>query len=41
VRRRDSSWSKFDGGKEYVEADDVEITASGVLVFYGSDTAVI
>ena len=25
---------EFDGGKEHVEADDVEITASGVLVFY-------
>ena len=25
---------EFDEGKEHVEADDVEITASGVLVFY-------
>ncbi len=25
---------EFDGGKEHVEADDVEVTASGVLVFY-------
>ncbi|MDH3519612.1 MAG: hypothetical protein OEM49_04075 [Myxococcales bacterium] len=25
---------EFDGDKEHVEADDVEITASGVLVFY-------
>jgi len=25
---------EFDGGKEHIEADDVEITASGVLVFY-------
>lgn len=25
---------KFDGGEEHVEADDVEITDSGVLVFY-------
>jgi hypothetical protein len=25
---------EFDGGDEHVEADDVEITASGVLVFY-------
>jgi hypothetical protein len=25
---------EFDGGEEHVEADDVEITASGVLVFY-------
>jgi hypothetical protein len=25
---------EFDGGKEHVEADDVEITVSGVLVFY-------
>ena len=30
-----SKWLvEFDGGKEHVEADDVEITASGVLVFY-------
>ena len=27
---------EFDGGEEHVEADDVEITASGVLVFYRS-----
>ncbi len=27
---------EFDGGKEHVEADDVEITASGVLAFYRS-----
>ncbi len=25
---------EFDGGKEHIEADEVEITASGVLVFY-------
>ena len=25
---------EFDGGEEHIEADDVEITASGVLVFY-------
>ena len=25
---------EFDGGKEHGEADDVENTASGVLVFY-------
>lgn len=25
---------ELDGGQEQVEADDVEITASGVLVFY-------
>ncbi len=25
---------EVDGGEERVEADDVEITASGVLVFY-------
>ena len=25
---------EFDEGEEHVEADDVEITASGVLVFY-------
>ena len=25
---------EFDGGEEHVEADDVEITDSGVLVFY-------
>jgi hypothetical protein len=25
---------EFDGAKEHVEADAVEITASGVLVFY-------
>jgi hypothetical protein len=25
---------EFDGGNEHVEADEVEITASGVLVFY-------
>ena len=24
----------FEGGEEHVEADEVEITASGVLVFY-------
>ena len=27
---------EFDGGKEHIETDDVEITASGVLVFYRS-----
>jgi hypothetical protein len=27
---------ELDGGKEHVEADDVEITSSGVLVFYRS-----
>jgi hypothetical protein len=25
---------EFDGGEEHIEADEVEITASGVLVFY-------
>ena len=25
---------ELDGGEEHVEADDVEITASGVLIFY-------
>ena len=25
---------EFDGGEEHIEADDVEITASGVLIFY-------
>ena len=25
---------ELDGGKEHIEADEVEITASGVLVFY-------
>ena len=28
---------EFDGGKEHLEADDVEITAPGVLVFYRSE----
>ena len=27
---------ELEAGKEHVEADDVEITASGVLVFYRS-----
>ena len=27
---------EFEGGKEHVEADDVENTASGSLVFYRS-----
>lgn len=25
---------RYDGGEEHVEADEVEITASGVLIFY-------
>jgi hypothetical protein len=25
---------ELDGGKEHIEADEVEITAAGVLVFY-------